>query len=314
MVQIGATQGESLYPERFVKLFRDCRIEGVVLGTSTSERGIQAEHACLRAACDLGLPTIVVEDMPGNFRSVSQLIPDLVVVESPLVAEHVLKRSDGLHREAIISGASVRYDSLRLQVKKGKRLEIKNFSRSLVWIGQPETQANLISLGRLLPCLSRMGLKLLFKAHPRDDGYRSGLYAQMFSGLNKKVVDVTDFDMAELLSCRPGMALTHFSSMAIELAFFGVPCCNVLFPDGGGKLYKEMSGLQRPFLCEVGGSGTISKMASIECELGRLLFDESARKAQMARFDDYFDIGTLQHPRVVNAVERVVLDNQKNRY
>lgn len=311
--QIELSSGYSQRPESLAQLIQDRRVDGVVLGSSTSEDGIKAEQACLRAACDLHLPTIVIEDMPGNYRPVEGLIPDLVVVESPLVVNHVLKRSRVLDPASVISGASVRYDYLRLQAQKGKRLEIKNISRCLVWLGQPETQANLYSLEQLLPHVSRMGFELLFKAHPRDAGYPNGQYVSLFSDFNDKVVDVSAFDSAALLACQPSLVLTHFSSMAIEFAFMGVPCCNVLFAQSGGAIYKDMTGLQRPFLCEIGGSGTISNVDSIKNQLEQLLFDESARKAQMASFDEYFDVGTLQRPGVVKAIERVVLDKQKNR-
>ncbi len=313
VVQSELANGDSQRPERWTRLIRDYRVDAVVLGTSTSEYGIKAEQACLRAACDLCLPSIVVEDMPGNYRPVRHLIPDLVVVESPLVADHIRRHTDGLHPDAVMPGASVRYDPLRLRVKQGKRLGINNISRRLVWLGQPETRANLISLELLLPYVSRMALELLFKAHPRDDGYRSGRYQKLFSGYKNRLVDVSGCDTEALLSCQTGLILTHFSSMAIELAFWGVPCCNVLFPESGGKIYTQTTGLKRPFLCEAGGSGTISDMLSIEYELERLLFDESGRKAQMARFDEYFDIATLQQPGVESAVKRLVLGKQKNR-
>ncbi len=313
VVPIELTNCNCQYPEYWTQLARSSQVDAVVLGTSTSERGIKIELACLRAACDLKLPVIVIEDMPGNYQPDQYLVPDLIVVESALVGNYVRQRAYGLYPAPIISGASVRYDSLRLQAKQGRRLTFKNSSHRLVWLGQPETQANLISLERLLPHLSRMGLELLFRAHPRDDGYHRGRYRQLFSSPGNKVLDVSGFDIAAIFSYQPGLVLTHFSSMAIECAFLGTPCCNVLFPEGGGKIYTEMTGLERPFLCEVGGSGTISDVDAIEFELEQLLFNESVRKEQMARFDEYFDIATLQHPGVVNAIERVVLAKQKNR-
>ena len=311
LAQIGLVNNDCQRDEYWAQLIRDRRVDAVVLGTSTSEKGIKTERACLHAACDLHLPTIVVEDMPGNYQHLRQIIPDLLVVESSSVADHIQQYTDGICTAAIISGGSVRFDSLRMQVKQGRRLEINNLSRRIVWIGQPETQANLISLGLMLPYISRMGLELLFKAHPRDDGYSNGQYQKLFSLYRDNVLDVSGCDIVELLTYQPNFTLTHFSSMAIELAFFGVPCCNVLFPEGGGKIYTKMTNLKRPFLCEAGGSGTIMDVYSIERELQRLLFDDVARKAQMACFDEYFDIETLQQPTVVSAIEGVVVGKQK---
>ena len=313
VAQIEAANSDSQHPEYWAQLARDCEVDAVVLGTSRSERGSKAEQACLRAACDMRLAVIVVEDMPGNYLPVRDLVPDLVVVESAPVANYVRQRTDGPKPAAIISGASVRYDPLRLQAMQGERIEIKNHSRHLVWLGQPETQANLFSLERLLPHVSSMGLEMLFKAHPRDDGYRKGLYQRLFATYKRGFLDVSDCETKILISYPPRLALTHFSSMAIELAFMGTPCCNVLFPESGGRIYREMTGLHRPFLCEVGGSGTISGEVSIKRELERLLFDMVARKAQMACFDEYFDIANLQQPRVASAIDSLVLSKQKNR-
>jgi hypothetical protein len=310
MALIGSANSDSQHPEYWSRLILDCRADAVVLGTSTSVRGIKVEQSCLRAAYDLRIPIIVVEDMPGNYRPDPHLVPDLVVVESALVVNYVRQRV-GLYPSAVISGASVRYDSLRLQAKQRGRPKIKNSSRRLLWLGQPETRANLISLERLLPNLSRMGLELFFKAHPRDNGYRRGEYGQLFSGYKNKIEDVSSCDTATFFAYQPGLVLTHFSSMAIDFAFLGIPCCNVLFPDSGGKIYTEMTGLKRPILCEAGGSGTIMDTVSIERELDRLLFDEAARKTQMACFDEYFDIETLQQPIILSAIEGVVLGKQK---
>ncbi len=307
MPLIDLTNCDSFHSGYWIQLIRDCRADAVVLGTSTSERGVKIEQSCLHAANDLRIPVIVVEDLPGNYKPNQFLASELIVVESEQVVNYVRQKAN-LHRySSVISGASVRYDSLRLQVKRGRRLNIKNSSHRLVWLGQPETLANLISLEAILPHLSRMRLELLFKAHPRDDGYRRGEYGQLFSGRNNNIVDVSDSDNATFFSCQPGLVLTHFSSMAIDFAFLGTPCCNVLFPESGGKIYTEMTGLKRPFLCEAGGSGNISDMASVKQELERLLFDEAVRRDQMACFDEYFDIETLQRPSVISAIEGVLL-------
>ncbi len=306
LAQIGLVNNDCQRLEYWAQLIRDCRADAVVLGTSTSERGIEIERACLHAAFDLHFPTIVIEDMPGNYRHLRQIMPDLLVVESSRAANHIQQYTDGLCTTAIISGGSVRFDSLRLQVNQRRRLEINNLSRRVVWIGQPETKANLISLGLLLPHISRMGLELLFKAHPRDDGYSSGEYRKLFSSYKNKVVDVSGCNIVEILTYQPSLTLTHFSSLAIELAFLGVPCCNVLFPESGGKVFTQMTGLKQPFLCEVSGSGNITNVDSIECQLKRYLFDEKERGAQMTRFDEYYDIATLQQPKVINAIHSML--------
>ncbi len=307
MPMIELANSDILNTRYWVRLLRDYRADALVLGTSTSELGIKVEQSCLNAAGDLRIPVIVVEDSPGNCKPNRYLLSELIVVESNLFANYVQQKADMVHNTSIIAGASVRYDPLRLQVKLGRQFNTKNSSHRLVWLGQPETQANLISLEILLPCLSRMGLELLFKAHPRDEGYRRGEYEQLFSGHKNKIMDVSGFDTTRFLACQPGLTLTHFSTMAIDFAFLGIPSCNVLFPESGGKIYTEMTGLKRPFLCEAGGSGTISNVSSVELELEGLLFDNAVRKDLMARFDEYFNIKVLQRPSVISAIECVLL-------
>lgn len=308
---IDSFNANSQSPDYWAGVIKDYRVDVVVLGTSTSEYGVKVEKSCFRAARDLQIPVVVLEDMPGNYQFDRNLLPNLVVVESELVVNHIRQKTAMPSSANVISGASVRYDLLRLQVKQGRQLNIKNSSHRLVWLGQPETLANIISLEKLLPHLSRMGLELLFRAHPRDDGYHLGKYERLFWGCKNKIIDVSNYDIGTFFTCQPGLVLSHFSSLAIEFSFLGTPCCNVLFPESGGKIYTEMTGLKRPFLCEAGGSGTIYDSVSLECELERLLFDEVARKAQMAYFDDYFNIKTLQQPVLKKAIEDMVLSKQK---
>jgi hypothetical protein len=271
-------------------------ISGIVVGTSRSELGLSLESQCRVIAKKLGMPLVAIEDYPGNYLEVPFGQVDLVIVESNLAELAVVKKF-GLNSAEISIGASIRYDHLRNN--KSYELYLPKRGDGLLWLGQPETKDALTSLSRLLPHVEKLGMRLLFRAHPRDVGYKLGNYAQLFSEYSEIVHDVSDIEKSALLSLNPCLTLTHFSSMAIELAFYGIPSVHVLFPDAGGATLSKINGYRVPYICSVGGSIAIFSEQDLIDLLPEIIFDLPTRVSVMQCFNNYFETKKIQLEKVV---------------
>jgi hypothetical protein len=275
---------------------------GIIVGTSRSDHGAFAEAQCRLAAKQMGLPIIAIEDYPGNYQHVAGGAANLLIVESSLAARAARWRL-GDACPTMESGASFRYDIFRnTEFVGGDRAPAS--CDALLWAGQPETEDALISLYRLLPHISALGMKLLFRAHSRDFGYSSGAYRRIFALYPGLVRDVSTLDLETIIGMRPRLTLTHFSSLAIALGFLGIPSIHVLFADAGGARLLQQSEYDTPHICEVGGSVKISTVLEIEQFLARSVFDQPSRYLLMQRFNAFYDVVTPQLPFVISSVER----------
>jgi hypothetical protein len=276
-------------------LFSD--INGIVVGTSRSELGLSLESQCRIIAKKLGLPLVAIEDYPGNYQEVPFGQVDLMIVESNL-AELAVVQKFGFNSPKISVGASLRFDHLRNN-NKSYQLTLPKRGDGLLWLGQPETQDALTSLSRLLPQVEKLGMRFLFRAHPRDVGYKLGSYAQFFSKYSEIVHDVSDIETSALLTLNPCLTLTHFSSMAIELAFYGIPSVHLLFPDAGGATLSEINGYRVPHICSAGGSIAIFSEQDLMSLLPAIIFDLPTRDSVMRCFDNYFETKKPQLEKVI---------------
>lgn len=284
----------SIFPEDFS--FTD--INGIVIGTSRSNLGISLEAQCRIKAKKLGLPLVAIEDYPGNYLHLSEGEVDLLIVESSL-AEFAVSQKLGIYCPPTSVGASFRYDYLRKKNKYNELLKNNN-SREILWLGQPETQDALRSLSRLLPFVKDLNMSLFFRAHPRDTGYKSGSYAQLFTKYSEFINDVSELNSEAVFQLNPCLSVTHFSSMSIELAFCGIPSMHFLFPDSGGATFKKLTGYDTPCVCKAGGSIAISNQEELEVLLPLQIFDMPSRTRMMQSFDVYMDIRTTQVDKVLN--------------
>jgi hypothetical protein len=257
------------------------------------------------------LPIVAIEDYPGNYQDVPGGAANLLIVESSLAARAARQRL-GEACPATESGASVRYDTLRNTENRAGALAPVS-GDVLLWAGQPETKDTLISLCRLLPHISALGMRLLFRAHSRDFGYLSGAYRGIFALYPSTVRDVSSLGLETVIGMRPRLTLTHFSSLAIELGFLGIPSMHVLFADAGGARLLQQSEYDTPHICEAGGSVKICTATEIEQALARSVFDQPSRQLLMQRFNAFYDVVTPQLPFVISCIERFFRSNQLDR-
>ncbi len=281
-------------------VFEAKNIDVLIVGTSRSARGIEAEAVFRRAANSSGLPLVAVEDYPGNYQKIEGGCADLLVVESAAaIALADLKFGD--KPTTVISGASMRFDHHDLQpttISDSKK------PPRVLWIGQPETSAAIISLQNIVPKLQTLGVELLFRAHPRDYGYRKGAYSQLFEKHLISIQDVSDLDLTEVLVLSPRLSITHFSSLAVELGFKGVPSLYVLYPNAGRKILRDHVGYSTPLVCKCGGGFVLTEVKDTLATLKRAIFDENSRSSVNSRFCKYFQVGENH----ANAVKKKILN------
>lgn len=275
----------------------------LIVGTSRSPHGLKKESEARCAAKSVGLLVVAIEDYPGNYQDIEQGAADLLVVESEMAAAFTRAR---LERRCppMVTGATIRYDAL----KPGKTTNSGCIDTvpHVLWVGQPETGDALHSLGILLPHLNTLGVKLLFRAHPRDLGYASGAYRSLFASYAHAMRDVSDLDLASVIALGPCLGLTHFSSLAVVLGFHGIPSMHVLYPEGGQKRLRSLTGYTVPLVCQAGGSDTIATPDETAEKLRRAIFDGEWRRLVMQRFREYYEAETPRAEWVVTKIQHAL--------
>jgi len=278
--------------DQWAREIENTKADGVIVGTSCSELGAIQESNFRIAATKIGCSTTVIEDYPGNYRHIQSATTQLLLVESDSVKK-ISKESLGIYAPVIEVGSTLRYDPFRVGMEKARisyKQNLESFQDScrLMWIGQPETYDALSTLDRLLPDIVRLGAKLIFKAHPRDRGYFNGAYSELLSSDEVDVIDISNLSFEKCIALAPCAVVTQFSSMAVEMGFFGIPSVHVLYPDIGGSRLQDMTGYSTPPLCMAGGSTVIKDMDKQYELLEKVLFDSVYRKSLIEHFDHYF--------------------------
>ncbi len=289
--------------------FAHSGIQGIVVGTSLSEVGVALEKEARIVARRLGLTLAAIEDFSGNYPHVFGGEVDLLIVESELAGDAVRRR---LKEDcpSIFVGAAVRYDSLRSNMCSQEVVDSKS-DGELLWIGQPETEHALISLSRILPYIEASGMRLMFRAHPRDHGYELGSYSKLISRYSGVIQDVSALSLEVMLAMAPCLTLTHFSSLAVELGFRGIPVVHVLFPDAGGATLKSLAGYNLPHVCTAGGSMAICSEKDIAPILSTMIFDSIARARVMRNFRQYFGGDSPQTTHVIDRLSALTIVSKK---
>lgn len=283
----------------------------VIAGTSGSIRGRAIESAARRAATDAGKKVVVVEDYPGNYFHVAGSHTDLLVVDSEF--------SGCINREKFSTRCPpqfvcppFRYDPYRARAvelrarTQAQWLDDPRRSLKVLWAGQPETDDALGTLERLCPLLRRHDAGLLFKAHPRDRGYKDGRYQNLFLASGIPVTDVTSLGLDDCMALAPRLLVTQFSSMAIEAGFYGIPSVHFLYPDIGGKRLLDLKGFGVTPWCEAGASILINGYSGEEETFATALLDETVRRNTMAKFDAYFHTAGFVAPFFVDYLHKLL--------
>jgi hypothetical protein len=272
----------------WVNHLKSLDVNGVITGTSRTQAGLSSESFCREAANQMGLIVVAIEDYPGNFPINQSSQIDLLVVESDLVCQY-WKRQIGFSSKKIILGANIRYQNTRTLVQKQSLSRVLNAKGNyLLWIGQPETSTCFKTLTLILPKIKSLGLRLLFKAHPQDVGYQLGEYGKLFDSY-ECIEDITSCVLQEIELRNVVAVLTHFSSFAIEIGFFGVPLIHVLLPNVGGRLFKNHNRYDVPFIVQAGGSIVMSDPKDLDL-LHRLTYPNLQITEVLYNFSKYYQV------------------------
>ena len=257
-------------------------------GTSDSAKAREIEAAARRAARAARIPVVALEDYPGNYSDVEGGEADLLIVESELAAE-----SDHARLAARCPATWVcpaRYDDYRRSAARlrASYAQRDRAARLVLWAGQPETAEALATLRRIAPALAPLGATLLFRAHPRDPGYRNGAYGEFFSRAGIAVRDLTVHSLSECFALAPELVLTQFSSVAAEAGFHGISAVHFLYPDAGRKTLRAKKGYDVPPCCRAGASFLVRDPGSEAATLAQAIGDAEARARTMEAFDRYY--------------------------
>ena len=286
-------------------LFTAAHPELLVVGTSDTGRGRRTESAARRTAAQMAIPIAAIEDFPGNFYDVPDGRAGLVVVESEFSRALNARKFSALCPQVIIVPPA-RYDPYRARLVELRRATAARWAAAenelVLWAGQPETEDALRTLDIVLPLLRDRNVALLFKAHPRDPGYRAGIYPKLFASAGLRYRDVTGYTVAQALDLAPRLVITQFSSVAIESGFFGIPSLHVLLANAGQARLFAKKGYPVPPVCLAGAAAVVSEEALIAITLDRALRDDACRATIIDYFDEYFKSSEPATPQLVQVL------------
>lgn len=291
----------------WARLIASERAVVLVVGTSDSARGRLVETAARRAARAARIPVVAIEDFPGNYCEVPGGAASLLMVESE-VARDICIAKLGSPAPRVEVAIAARYDPYRarlgeLRHNTAQRWAREQHSLKVLWAGQPETDDCIRTLTALLPLFRLSGVDLLFKAHPRDPGYSSGVYHALLRDGAIAFSDVTHSGVEEVLETGPRLVVTQFSSVAIEAGFFGIPSLWVLLPIAGGARLEQKKGYAVPPLCLAKGAAAATEERSLPEAFQRALADIDYRENLMCCFDDYY---TVHQPGAADVMSRLL--------
>lgn len=280
----------------------------LIVGTSDSSSGRQVERTVLRMAKDAGLPTIVIEDYPGNYHHAEDNRVDVVVVDGEF-ARNLILAKQLMRSPEIWVCRPVRYDSLRQRSQEMRDHVSKRWradgERLVLWAGQPETEDSLETMKRILPSLSSVqDVKLLFKAHPRDAGYLAGEYHDLLGSADVDFFDITADTLESCMEYAPRIVLTQFSSVGVEAGFYGIPTVNILYPDVGGRRLAGKKGYNIPPWVSDGGAFVVTDAAGQDKVLDAAINNEMERASVIKRFDSYFSSAVPAGPALAERIKQ----------
>lgn len=263
------------------------------VGTSDSKRGAAVEVAARRAASRLGTPCVCVEDFPGNYRGIAGCREALLVADGDYSLD-LARRRDSESFANGIALAGLRYDPLR---HDGLITPASAVGPAL-WVGQPETDLSLATLQRIVPVLHDLRVDLMFRAHPRDPGYRTGVYSKVLTDGGMNFEDVTGLGWSDCLRKSPSLVLTQYSSLAVEAGFYGIPSVNVLYSDLGESHLIATKGYAAPPWCEAGAALLIRDRGA-ESRVLENARDPEVRTDILSAFANFFRIAERQVPTLL---------------
>lgn len=265
--------------------------KAIVRGTSESVPEPNIEILVAEAATAAGIPVFAVEDFPGNYRQGLAGRLDGLFVEGPDAVQLNVER--GVDPRLVHDTGNPRYDVLKeintaeLRVQIRRRLGLSD-QRVVLWAGQPDRENSYLALERLIEGYTGDPVTLLFRAHPRDEFYLEGRYAQLLADAAMNVIDVSAEADAVGLYCSADLVATQFSSAALEASHMGIPALLVLFDDLGKNYLLTNKGYELPPWCRDNCSFLVQDGNKIREVLERALFNDAARAEIVGNFQTRF--------------------------
>jgi len=227
------------------------RFSALILSTSTSKEGLAKDIEMCRWAQLANIQVVALEDYPGNASILVKLsIVDILIVESEPWVRHYVRL--GFNASCIKVTPSPRYDKYRgINHKKIKWLRTP---RTMLWAGQPEKGMCTAALGWLAPWAKKNGITIYFRAHPRDENYHNGYWANWFKKRGLRWVDCTSWKQEDLWSGSIGLVATAFSSLALDALFHGIPVIHIAHLRAVKTLLLEQKSTVSPGICILGAA------------------------------------------------------------
>tara|TARA_B110000967_G_C18871481_1_gene555704 strand:+ start:27 stop:1010 length:984 start_codon:yes stop_codon:yes gene_type:complete len=269
------------------KIIEKYKPDVILIGTSTSENGIIIEKFFRISAIQMNIPLVCVEDYPGNYLSHEEANPDLLFVESESVIK-MLKTKFRKLSPKVLTGANIRYAKYKKFSQKNDIFFVNNRASDILWIGQPDTYYCKKVLMRILPELRKLNARLLFKAHPDDEGYCNSEYRTILLNKNYKINDITSLTFEECLKFEPRLVITQYSSLAIEASFNQIPTIHLLYDDISSILIKT-KGYDVPFYVKSGGSLVINSIKNQHILIEKIYNNHIFRSKIIDNFFKYFN-------------------------
>jgi hypothetical protein len=189
----------------------------------------------------------------------------------------------------------LRYDGLRARLREIRATGGPFDSGTVVWAGQPETDACIRTLECLVPAVKEANGRLLFRAHPRDEGYQDGAYDLFLT----EAEDATRVPLEQIFRRRPGMVVTQFSSVAVEAGFWAIPALHVLLLEAGLQLLERKGYSELPW-CASGAALSAKAPRDVAILMRAGLNDPHLRRRLLHAFDNHFAAQRQCAPGVVN--------------
>lgn len=282
-----------------------CDLHGaLVIGTSTSESGCEREFYAREWARQLKIPIVAIEDYAGNCALGTRgehgriTDPDFIIAESGFSRRCYVRA--GFPADRIIVLPPIRYDAYR--AKPAIPFRHRDRLRGVLWAGQPERGLGQATLGWLVPWIRRRGLKLYFRAHPRDSAYAEGFWHEWLRQRRLRWMDCTQWDWPEVWGAPLGLVATAFSSVAVDAAFRGLPTLHVVHPRPVRKLLMQQKGIVRPGVVVSGAA-----LASTG-PLGYSQLEHALSATSLRRMEAGFERVYRGSEPVIDVFERVLKD------
>jgi len=270
-------------------------IKAIVRGSSEEDDMFNVENLASAAATNVGLPVFVIEDYPGNYwKPLAHRVDGLFVEPQQDLDVHLVR---GLDPEVVYPMGNPRYSKLLSvdvnQFRTGIRetLGLSKNQPVFLWAGQPDNKNSYMTLDRVLANFrpNAPDVVLLFRSHPRDEYYLSGIYQTLLDKVDVRTIDVSDYEDPIQLYCGVDLVVTQFSSAAIEASYLGIPAVFVLFEDLGKQHLELAKGYGLPPWCHGGSSFLIESEEQIASIMEEGLFDKISRERVLNNFDRFFN-------------------------